>query len=103
MIDTWRFQMEKVETSLKSYADLLWYRKSGPNNVLMLVHVLSLGFIPLLLVTCCALVTGNIYYDKVDDQGHLKAWSGANRVVAFLFLIFSLLLIGVVVLTIAGF
>lgn len=94
--------MKKKEKVPTSYDDLPWYRKSGTNSFLMLVHVLTLGAIPLLLITCFALVTGNIYYDKADEQGHLKAWSGANRVIAFLLLLPPLLIIGVVVLTIAG-
>ncbi len=83
------------------YSNLSWYRKSGVNSILMLVHFITLGFVPLLWITCFALLTGDIYYNKTDVDGSLKRWSRANKVIAFLLVIGPLLLVGTVLLTIA--
>ena len=76
------------------YAEVPWIRKSGTNSVLLILHLLTCGAIPFLLVTCIALVTGNVYYNQVESDGSLKAWSPANKVVAFLLLLPSVLMIG---------
>ena len=86
-----------------AYKDVPWLRKSGTNSVFLILHVLTLGFLPLLLITCIVLVTGEIYYKQSESNGTLKTWSKANKVVAFLLLLAPLILIGVVIATIAGF
>jgi hypothetical protein len=68
----------------------------------LLLHVVTLGLLPLLLMTCLVLVTGDIYYNKTGRDGTLKVWSGANKVIAFLLLLPPLIILGVVVATIAG-
>jgi hypothetical protein len=68
----------------------------------LVLHVLTLGLLPFLLVTCFVLVTGDIYYNKAGSDGTLDVWSKANKVIAFLLLLPPLVIIGVVVATIAG-
>jgi len=84
------------------YRDVPWIRKPGTNSVFLVLHVLTLGFMPLIIVTCLVLVTGDIYYNKTDADGTLKVWSTANKVIAFLLLIPPLLVIATVIATIAG-
>lgn len=87
----------------RAYSELPWYRKSGVNSVLMILHFLTCGFLPLLLITCLALVTGKIYYNEVDEQGKLKSWSVANKILAYALLLIPLLFIGAIFSAIAGF
>jgi hypothetical protein len=76
------------------YSDVPWLRKSGTNTVFLVAHLLTCGCLPLLLLTCIMLVTGDIYYNDVDVQGNLKTWSFANKVVAVLLLLFNVILFG---------
>jgi hypothetical protein len=78
------------------YASVPWLRRSSTNSGLLILHVVTLGCVPFLLVT------GDIYYDEVGDDGTLKVWSGANRVIAYLLLLAPLVLIGVIIATLAG-
>lgn len=64
-----------------------WYRQSTLHTVLLIIHLLTCGAAPLLLVTCLVLVTGDIYYNTPDHTGYLKKWSPANKVVAFILLL----------------
>jgi hypothetical protein len=68
------------------YRRVPWLRKSGTNTMFILLHLLTLGFLPLLVVTCIVLATGDIYYNKLETDGTLKTWSMANKVVAWLLL-----------------
>ncbi|MBA4104809.1 MAG: hypothetical protein C0485_03545 [Pirellula sp.] len=86
-----------------NYQDVPWLRKSGTNTTFLVLHLLTLGILPFLLITCLVLITGDIYYNKTDSDGTLAVWSKANKVIAFLLLLPPLLLIGVVVATITGF
>jgi hypothetical protein len=83
------------------YKDVPWLRKSGTNSLFLVLHIITLGCVPFLLITCVVLVTGDIYYDKAGPDGTLEVWSQANKVIAFLLLIPPLLIIGTVVATIA--
>lgn len=85
------------------YRDVPWLRKSGTNTAILVLHVLALGILPFLLITCFVLITGDVYYNKTAPDGTLAVWSKANKVIAFLLLLPPLILIGVVVATIAGF
>jgi hypothetical protein len=84
-----------------AYASVPWLRKSGTNSMFLVLHILTLGCLPFLLITCLVLATGDIYYHQTDSSGTLKVWSGANKIIAFLLLLAPLILIGVVVATIA--
>lgn len=76
------FQQEKGPP-YQNYSNVPYLRLSGTNTVFILIHILSGGTIPLLLITCIVLVTGNVYYNRHDEQGNLKVWSTANKVIAF--------------------
>ena len=84
------------------YKDVPWLRKSGTNSLFLVFHIITLGCLPFLLITCLILVTGDIYYDKAGPDGTLDVWSTANKVIAFLLLLPPVIIIGVVVATIAG-
>lgn len=88
--------------SRRKYSTLPWYRRSGINTVFLVLHLLTLGLIPFLVITCVALVTGDIYYNKAEQDGSLKKWSFANKIIAALFLIPSVLIIGVFAVAIIG-
>ena len=75
--------MQKYST----YAEVPWYRKSSTNSLFILI---SIFFPPLIGLVCILLVTGKIYFNKLDVQGNLKTWSVANKVVAFVFLFVQL-------------
>jgi hypothetical protein len=94
---------EKTQ-SYTEYRRVPWLRKSGTNTMFIILHVFTLGVLPLLLVTCIVLATGDVYYNKVEPDGTLKKWSFANKVVAWL-LLSPWILIAVVFLTalVAGF
>ena len=75
--------MQKYST----YAEVPWYRKSSTNSLFILISI----FFPLLIgLVCILLITGKIYFNKLDVQGNLKTWSVANKVVAFVFLFVQL-------------
>ena len=76
------------------YSDVPTLRRSGTNSTLLILHLLTLGFVPFSLITFVVLATGNVYYNKKEADGSLKVWSPANRVIAFLLLIPSVLIIG---------
>jgi hypothetical protein len=86
-----------------NYKDVPWLRRSGTNTAFLVLHLLTFGTLPFLLITCLVLLTGDVYYNKTDSDGTLAVWSKANKVIAFLLLLAPLILIGVVVATIAGF
>lgn len=54
------------------------------------------------MVTCIALVTGDIFYNETDASGSLRKWSFANKIIAALLLIPSVLIVGVFVIAIVG-
>lgn len=87
----------------RNYEEVPWLRKSGTNTFFIIVHVLTCGALPLMLLTCIMLVTGSIYYKETLPEGTLKTWSKANAVIAFLVLLVPMILLGTVVLTIAGY
>jgi len=76
------------------YRRVPWLRKSGTNTMFIMLYVLTLGAVPLLLVTCIVLATGDIYYNKLETDGTLKKWSTANKVVAWILLLPWILVVG---------
>jgi DNA-directed RNA polymerase subunit RPC12/RpoP len=82
------------EAGYRIYSEVPWIRKSGTNSLFMILHMITCGAIPLLLVTCVVLVTGHVYYNQKEPNGALKVWSPANTIVAFLLLIPSIFVIG---------
>jgi hypothetical protein len=85
------------------YRRIPWLRKSGTNSMFILLHVLTLGTVPFLLITCIVLATGNIYYNKLGPDGTLMKWSTANKVVAWLLLLpWILFVVALLVALVAG-
>lgn len=86
------------------YENVPWYRMSSTNTIFVLVGWFL--FPPLLWWTCINLVTGDVYYNETQD-GELKKWSKANKVVAVILLLLNILfyvplLIGLASLVIRG-
>lgn len=67
------------------YSQLPWYRQGHVNNILVTISLF--GCLPLAVITCVSLLTGDIYYDQKGPDGKLKTWSVANKIWAFLFAI----------------
>ena len=71
------------------YKQLPWYRRSGVNSGLILASILTCGLVPGTIVVCINALTGEIYFNKKDDQGNLKKWHWTNKVVAVLLLMLN--------------
>jgi len=67
------------------------YRRSDVNFLCICVHIVSLSIVPLGILSCLTLLTGEIYSKKKDEYGFLKTWGAAKKisVVALLALSFS--------------
>jgi hypothetical protein len=76
------------------YAEVPWYRRSATNTAFIILHLLTCGFIPFLLITCIVLLTGDIYYEELEPDGSLRKWSNANKIIAFVLLLGPVILIG---------
>lgn len=61
-----------------------WYRKNGINSAFVLGGFFC--FPPALWATCIIVLTGPVYMDAYDEQGQLKTWGPANKVVAVILL-----------------
>jgi hypothetical protein len=68
----------------RRYEDVPWYRRSFVNTLFVLSGFVGL---PLIVWCCINLVTGDVYYNDVDETGRLKKWSKANKVVAGILLL----------------
>ena len=62
----------RKSSGYRNYMGVPWYRKSGTNTGFILGHLLTCGVVPLLILTCIVLVTGNVYYHQADKTGSLK-------------------------------
>jgi len=69
---------------IHSYDQVPWYRRSGVNSAFVLLGLVT-GVS--LIITTIVLLTGDIYYNKLDKDGMLKKWSVANKVVAVILLL----------------
>jgi hypothetical protein len=66
-----------------SYADVPWYRQSGVNNFFVFLGLL--GALPFSVWTCVNLLTGDVYFNKRDENGKLMTWGIVNKLWAVLF------------------
>lgn len=73
----------------QNYNSVPWYRKSGISSWFVLLGLFS----PSLWIVMYALITGDIYYKEARQDGNLKKWSVANKLVAWIFLIPNMLII----------
>jgi hypothetical protein len=69
-----------------TYADVPWYRRSGANSSVLLLQLLTLPFFPISLWVCLVLLTGEVYYDKMDANGQLRRWGIGNKLAALVVL-----------------
>lgn len=69
-----------------------WYRRSGVNSAFIVINILTFGWIPLILWTCINLLTGDIYMKTTDEDGQLKQWGVANKVIAVFILALNAIL-----------
>lgn len=74
------------------YSEVPWYRRSGVNTAFIVVGMGSKGVIPLTLLTCVLVLTGEIYYKEPDSAGNLRAWSKGNKVAAIIILVANIAL-----------
>lgn len=72
----------RAKAHYSNYKSVPWYRRSNVNTAFILIGFGSKGFIPLTLVTCILLLTGNVYYKDTDNAGQLRIWSKANKIAA---------------------
>ena len=70
----------------RRYEDVPWYRRSFTNSVFVVVGWLL--FPPLLWWCCFNLISGDVYYNK-NENGRLKTWSLANKIVAGVFVLLN--------------
>ena len=75
----------------QNYEQVPWNRRNNFNSLLVLVGAFL--FPPALWLVIFNLITGNVYYNRKGDDGNLKTWSTANKVVAIIFLIIQALFI----------
>lgn len=73
----------------QDYNIVPWYRKSGMSSWFVLLGWIL--FPPLIWIVAYALATGDIYYNKTEQNGNLKKWSKANKVVAWIIIIVNIL------------
>ena len=69
-----------------SYAQVPWYRRSSVNTAFIIIGFLTKGYLPLALVTCVLVLTGDVYYKEKDQHGALRKWSKANKFAAIILL-----------------
>ncbi len=67
-----------------SYLQVPWYRRS---SIVGAITFLGLVCSPAILFSCFIVLTGDVYSDKIDENGQLKKWSFGNKVAAVIILI----------------
>ena len=82
-----------IANKYRDYEEVPWYRRSGVNTLFVLANIFTCGFVPLTLWTCINLLSGEVYYKEKDADGYLKTWSFANKVVAFLIIVFNVIVL----------
>lgn len=91
--------LEDGRGGVERYEDVVWYRRSGVNSLLVL---LGLCCGPFILAVCVILLTGDVYYNKHDASGRLERWSTANKVVAVIILLGQVAYIGMAAVGVAS-
>jgi heme/copper-type cytochrome/quinol oxidase subunit 2 len=73
----------------QNYNSVPWYRKSGISS--WFVFLGWFLFPPLIWIVAYALASGDIYYKESEQDGNLKKWSKANKVVAWIIIVANIL------------
>lgn len=76
----------KTPTEYYNYEEVPWFRRSGINSLFVILGIFCIP--PLLLFTVVMLITGDVYYNKYSQNGTLKKWSVANKVIAVIIFLF---------------
>jgi hypothetical protein len=77
---------KQADRKIQSYSDVPWNRRSTW-NILFVVLSCTIG-IPFFIITFWALFTGEIYYNKPDENGNLRTWGRANKLLALYIVLF---------------
>ena len=64
----------------RHYRDVPGYRRSDVNLLCIVIHIVTGSIVPLGLVSCLTLLTGEIYSKKKDEFGYLKVWGMPNKI-----------------------
>jgi hypothetical protein len=78
--------LSPARPAYRRYSDVPWHRTSAVNSVFVIVGWLLIP--PLLWWSCYNLLTGDVYYNDVEN-GKLKTWSKANKIAAGIFLLIN--------------
>ena len=81
----------------RSYARVPFLRRSETINTFVILHLLTLGMLPLLLVACFVILTGNVYYDRTDETGKLEVWGPTSKLAAFVILVINVVVLAIVI------
>ena len=71
----------------RDYRDVPLLRQSGVNSWMMVLALITC--IPLVFVTCLAILTGDIYYNRKDRNGSLEVWPPTNKLAAFVIILIN--------------
>lgn len=83
------------------YSQVPWHRRSDVNNLFVLLGLF--GCLPLTFWTCLNLLTGDVYFSYLDNDGVLARWGIINRIWAFVFATgWTFIFIGAIVGAITG-
>lgn len=76
------------QTLYTDISQVPWYRRSLINTITLVVSFFLcwVGFLGIFAV-CINTLTGDIYYNKKDDVGHLKKWGKGNKIAAIILLV----------------
>ena len=80
-------------TGYADYQNVPWYRRSSWNTFFIIAGFATKGYIPLVLVTCILVLTGDIYFNERDAEGRLKTWGRGNRYIAVFLLVMNALIL----------
>lgn len=75
----------RTPTEYYNYEEVPWSRRSGINSLFVILGIFCMPLF--LLFTVIMLITGDIYYNKYSQNGTLKKWSVANKVIAVFILL----------------
>jgi hypothetical protein len=60
-----------------AFSQVPWYRRGDVNNLFVFLGMA--GCLPLTAWTCWNLLTGDVYYNHLDEDGYLARWGIVNK------------------------
>jgi hypothetical protein len=73
-----------VSQAYVKYTQVPWYRRA---TIIGTITTIGLLFTPALVFSCIVALTGDVYYETTDAQGHLNRWAYHNKISAVALLI----------------